>query len=579
MAAYMTFLRRFLFILTALVLIHTNADVLAAPNVPLTVSANRSEQGLGGHLSFVIDPNEKLSINDVSNHDNAIDFTPLSGDIPHLGRTEGAVWLRFSLTNQTGKNLSRFLVYGYPVTDFVTLYRPGPKGHHTRLISGDTSTRSPEVVPNRLIIFPLELKPKTTTTYYMRLKSTGDMAFPLSVWEPTAFFRSDHWSQMGHGLFFGCCMGFIIYFFVIAWRLHSSPAGWFVAYVLMIALLMGFRQGFAQEIMGQSLRHYNNLVHLFVIAFLYFTGAKFLREFLGIKKYAPKADMVIRVLQWMGIFFIPMAIFNNPLTPIYSLILIGIGPWFSTGTALFLWVKGVPHARYFTIGWLIGHITSTIDFLRITGAMPYLEFTDTMMPLALISAMTCYTIALVEKTREYKLQSDMDTLTGLANRRKFDQHFAEEWNRNHRYQRPISLIMADVDCFKDYNDNYGHSAGDVCLKSVAKILMDNARRPGDLVARYGGEEFILCLPETDLVQAKAVAESIRQQVSDLNIKHDHSSASHILTLSLGVASTTPHEKMSPIRLIEQADRAMYEAKQKGRNRVASFVTAMTSFAT
>ncbi len=552
-------------VLAALVFLNLGHGALASSEAPLILSAEKSSQALGGHLAYLPDPDEKLSINSVADQLNAAKFTSIAGDIPHLGRVEGAVWLRFTLANPGGEKLSRYLVYGYPVTDYAAIYIPTSGGGYQRLLSGDASVRSPEVVPNRLIVFPLDLEPNTTSTYYMRFRSTGDMAFPLCVWEPTAFFRNDHWSQMGYGLFFGCCLGFIIYFLVIAWRLHSVPAAWFVAYVLMIAMLLGFRQGFVQEVMGQGLRHYNNLLHLLVISFLYFTGAKFLRVFLSIHRYAPKADRVIQVLQWMGVFLIPMAIFNNPATPVYSFILIGVGPWFSTGTALYLWIKGIPHARYFAIGWLIGHATSTVDLLRIYGAIPYLDFTDTLMPMALVSAMAFYTVALVEKTREYKIQSDMDTLTGLANRRKFDLHLNEEWNRNMRYNRPLSLIMADVDCFKDYNDNYGHGAGDECLRQVSKVLRDNARRPGDLVARYGGEEFLICLPETDLPQAQAVAETIRAQISDLAIKHGHSPVSKVLTLSLGVASVTPSEGVQPVQLVERADKAMYEAKQKGRN--------------
>lgn len=556
---------RFLIILFLILMVGIAAYAHAAVDGSIEVTSESAGQSLGGGLSYLGDANERFSILDISDPKSAGLFQELKGDIPHLGRQNGAVWLRFSLNNTTGDKQSRYLVYAYPVTDYVALYTPKQDGTYARMISGDASMRSPEVVPNRLIVFPVELPPNSNITYYMRFRSTGDMAFPLSVWDPAAFFKKDHWSQMGYGLFFGCCFGFIIYFFVIAWRLHSAPAAWFVVYVLAIAMLMGFRQGFMQEIMGQSLRIYNNPIHLLSIALLYFSGAKFLRVFLNIKRHMPKADRVIQILQWMGLGFIPMAILYNPLTQPYALVLIGIGPWFSTTIAVILWIKGVSHARYFAIGMLIGHIASTVDFLRISGFIPYLEFSDTMMPLAMVSAMAFYTVALIEKTREYKLQSDMDTLTGLANRRKMNQHLAEEWNRAMRHQRPLALIMADVDCFKDYNDNYGHSAGDECLKRVARVLHNSARRPGDLVARFGGEEFLLCLPETDLPQAETVAESIRLQVCALNIRHGHSLAAEVLTLSLGVVSAVPHDDLSPGLLIEQADKALYEAKQKGRN--------------
>ena len=415
---------------------------------------------------------------------------PSPGDIPHLGRVEGAVWLRFSLANPGGEKVSKYLVYSYPVTDYAALYIPTSSGIYKRLLSGDASVRSPEVMPNRFMVYPLELAPYSTKTYYMRFKSTGDMALSPQRLGTNGVFPERPLVANGLRPVLRLLPGFYHLFFgdrleaaqhtsglVCSLRVDDRHAAWFSS------------GAFVQEIMGQGLRHCNNLLHLLVISLLYFTGAKFLRVFLNIHEYAPRADRVIQILQWMGIFLIPMVIFNNPATPVYSFILIGVGPWFSTGAALYLWIKGIPHARYFTIGWLIGHLTSTFDLLRIYGAIPYLDFADALMPLALASAMAFYTIALVEKTREYKIQSDMDTLTGLANRRKFDLHLREEWNRNKRYHRPMSLIMADVDCFKDYNDNYGHGAGDECLRQVARVLQDNARRPGDLVARYGGEEF------------------------------------------------------------------------------------------
>ena len=163
--------------------------------------------------------------------------------------------------------------------------------------------------------------------------------------------------------------------------------------------------------------------------------------------------------------------------------------------------------------------------------------------------------------------STQDGLTGLSNRRHFDEESEREWRRCLRSDKDLSLVMIDVDGFKSYNDHYGHQAGDDCLRMVAQTLKNTMLRPGDIVARYGGEEFAIVLPETDLVGAGAVAERLREQVSALALSHEKSPCSDHVTISLGVASIRPKGKTPEVpRLIQDADRALYRAKRSGRNR-------------
>lgn len=164
--------------------------------------------------------------------------------------------------------------------------------------------------------------------------------------------------------------------------------------------------------------------------------------------------------------------------------------------------------------------------------------------------------------------SYMDELTDIANRRYFEEHFDQEWKRARRYSRHLSLIMIDIDFFKNYNDTYGHKEGDVCISKVAAALKHTLKRPGDFVARYGGEEFVAVLPDTDITGAGVVAESMRSDVRSLGIEHNGNPAVGEVTISLGVASTVPgSDKITTETLVIEADRALYRAKQGGRNRV------------
>jgi diguanylate cyclase (GGDEF)-like protein len=175
-----------------------------------------------------------------------------------------------------------------------------------------------------------------------------------------------------------------------------------------------------------------------------------------------------------------------------------------------------------------------------------------------------------------KLQNDllrsmalMDGLTGVANRRKFDEDISADWRQCFREQKPLSLILVDVDYFKRYNDRYGHLAGDGCLKSVAQALSETVRRPYDLVARYGGEEFACVLPNTGLSGAVEIAEKMQERVRALGIEHSASDVDRVVTISLGVATLTPTGELGFEALIEAADKQLYNAKKAGRARVCS----------
>lgn len=172
-----------------------------------------------------------------------------------------------------------------------------------------------------------------------------------------------------------------------------------------------------------------------------------------------------------------------------------------------------------------------------------------------------------EKTSALNRLAHLDGLTELANRRCFDQNLEQEWRRMERQQRPLALMMCDVDYFKRYNDAYGHQAGDRCLQKIARAIHLNVRRTGDLATRYGGEEFAVIMPNTDHRQAYIVAEKVHRAMLELQIEHHHSDIANHVTLSIGIASTIPQGIFHPTNLVRLADAALYEAKVNGRNQI------------
>ncbi|MBW4545139.1 MAG: diguanylate cyclase [Symplocastrum torsivum CPER-KK1] len=172
---------------------------------------------------------------------------------------------------------------------------------------------------------------------------------------------------------------------------------------------------------------------------------------------------------------------------------------------------------------------------------------------------------LEEANHELQRLASVDGLTQVANRRRFDEYLKAEWHEKAQLQKPLSLILCDLDYFKVYNDTYGHLAGDFCLQQVARTLRQALKRPADLVARYGGEEFTVILPNMDTKDALLVAEAIRANVRRLAISHAKSPVSQYVTLSLGVASIVPSLEETPAQLIVAADKALYQAKAEGRD--------------
>jgi diguanylate cyclase (GGDEF)-like protein len=197
------------------------------------------------------------------------------------------------------------------------------------------------------------------------------------------------------------------------------------------------------------------------------------------------------------------------------------------------------------------------------GAMDYIAKPFRM---AIVKARVQNHINLKMKTDQLESLAMVDGLTGIPNRRRFDEALDHEWKRALRNGTPLALIMADIDYFKAYNDNYGHGAGDQCLKAVAKALSNSISRPSDIMARYGGEEFVAVMSDADAEGAHLLADRWLARVAALVLPHQFSAVADHVTISVGYAALKPVQGQSPAELLEQADKMLYQAKEQGRNR-------------
>ena len=208
------------------------------------------------------------------------------------------------------------------------------------------------------------------------------------------------------------------------------------------------------------------------------------------------------------------------------------------------------------------YLTKPVDQIVLSAKMQAMQ-----RIVAMRQHLLAVSLRLEEVNEELLRLVDVDGLTGLSNRRHLDHVLEQEYGRMARNRTPLSVVMADIDHFKAYNDHFGHLGGDDCLKTVAASMQAAARRAADLVARYGGEEFCVVLPETDLEGAVCVAEQLRSAIEELGIPQSPKAGSSCVTMSLGVASCIPTENTSLADLLKEADAALYKAKQEGRNRV------------
>lgn len=272
--------------------------------------------------------------------------------------------------------------------------------------------------------------------------------------------------------------------------------------------------------------------------------------------------------QYLSLTFIILPLFPEPFIIGISFVLIVINPIFSIALAFYFWRQGVSNAGLFAIGWIVAHGVAVYDFFRINGLIAYQPLGEWSIPFSLFIALLFLSMALIRRNTVDHRMAATDPLTRLANRRKFDEALIEEWNRCQRLGSPLSLIMADVDHFKEYNDAYGHKAGDLCLCRVADILQSHTRRTGELAARYGGEEFTLLFPHLDASGAFDLAESVRKSIAR-PVKDKANRSVHEITVSIGIGTIIPKEGEKPENLILKADKALYEAKHAGRNRTVA----------
>ncbi|MFA5322295.1 MAG: diguanylate cyclase [Smithella sp.] len=537
----------------------------SAETLPLE---DQSSYDLNGYMEVLPDPANILTVQQAVSRN---DWTgTVRGKVPDLGFTQAAIWVRFSLANQADTSRKFYVSFEYPVASSVVFYTKSPHGGFHEEHTGSKIPATANVVPDRHFLFPLTIGSGETAVFYLRVHSTARMTLPVRILSDQALFRKAIRDYTIYGALSGLLALVMLYFIGVGSFMYKGTPVWFALYSTFFGLHTAIRGGFIRLLLPDSLVGIIGILQLVVIAGLFFTGAKFFRLFLSLKSHSKTLDRIMMFFQYLSLTFILVFLFPDPLIMLSTFILIVINPLFSIGLAFYFWrKKNVSNAGLFAIGWIVPHSVAVYDFFRLNGLIPYQPLGEWPIPFSLFIALLFLSIALIRQNAVDHLMAQTDPLTGLANRRKLDEMLYQEWDRCRRLHSPLSVIMADVDLFKKYNDAFGHKAGDMCLCRIANVLKSHTQRTGDLAARYGGEEFVLLLPNLDAASAYVLAEKIRNIVSQAANTEAIRRHGHKITISLGTATVIPEEGRNPDDLIVEADKAMYEAKRAGRNQTVS----------
>jgi len=565
---------------------------------PVVLDRDSDRVDISRHLTYYEDASGEYGIEDILSDWPDIASVEQPDEAYNFGFTDSAYWFHTRIENRSNPN-QRWVLEGlYPIIDRMEVYFLREDGRIERQQAGDSIPFATRGRKHHNINFSFDLPRGEATDVFLRVTTSGAVQMQLTLWENEAFSAADHQERFILGVYYGllfCMAAFNLLIFV---SIRDKNYLWYVSYIVFYGLLQFTLNGLSFEHLWPEATWWNNRAISFLIAMGMFSILGFSKSFLALKVNAPRLE---RIFVGFMLFF-PIMALASLFWPDYGPV-IRVTTFMASVSVLFILVAGAiclyrnfKPARYFMIAWsalLSGMILYT---LKTFGLMPANFVTDYAIQIGSAFEVILLSLALADRMRllmleNQQIQEDMthrleqrvsertselevanrqlealsstDGLTGVFNRRYFDERLCEETARCSR-SGPLSLLMVDVDRFKDLNDSLGHQAGDDCLRKIADAISASVNRGADIVARYGGEEFAVILPDTDSKGARCMAERIRRRVDEA-LRFCWNDKPVPVTVSIGVATAAARQRFEPAELIGAADEALYEAKQGGRN--------------
>ena len=578
----------------------------------------------GPHMGVLVDASRQLGIAEVTAPH--ADWHAIDRRSPNFGFTPHAYWFRFQMANPGTVPVVRYIEMPISFMDHIHMVHQAGGKILEEYDTGDEKPFAQRPMVHQNFVFPVQVLPGSNQ-FYIRLQNAGTIEGPFRIWEPAAFQVANQLEKLAQGMVIGTLLVMVLYNLFVYFGTRDKNYLYYICFALSYLMFQYSLTGYAYAYLWPQAVRWNSVTIPLFIGTTEMTVALFCNSFLRLKGYSPWMHNVMRALALGtgGLALLSMVLPYNVAIRIGTGMAIPTAA-FCLGLGYWRWWQGDSFARLFCVAWtsaLIGVIvltagkfgiissnfwTENAGQIGILGSVVLLSFTlvdrinhdrsgrIAAQAAALEHERTARTAqeALVaakeeanrkleqrveERTLDLNLTLDQlqqanaqlqhlsttDGLTQVNNRASFDSAFAAEFKRALRHKTPLSLLLLDVDHFKQVNDTWGHLAGDACLQALARLLQPRVHRVGDMLARYGGEEFVVMLGETPAADAASLAESFRLAIEQLVV--DHEGQSLRFTASVGVSGAIPHSQSTPQDLLAAADKALYQAKQSGRNQV------------
>ena len=598
------------------------AVLLILLSTPALASLNVGEESftsmqLANSIQYVEDPRNQFTLQDILTI-QPNDWKRNSSKAFSKGYSRSAWWLKVSLSSSSPAPIIRYLEIAYPNLDEVNVHIVEGT-QHTAFNLGDSLPFHSRPVQSNNFVVPVRFQPDSEIEIYIRVHTHSSVQVPLTLWDKQNYFSWTRIENLLQGFYFGVMMVMTLYNLFVFFAVKERNFILYVCFASTLPLFIAGLKGFSFEYLWPNHPQFNDHAIVIPLCLALVFGALFTENFLKVKKLGRWAPMIFRVQESVILLLFLFSFVLSYRTIIGILIPAAVLSCFlGLIFGMLMWNRSGLSARYYTVGWaafLVGGLVLGLNKLGLTPTNALTEHTlqvgsgieiillsfalaagisedrrirseaqsnalqaERETRLAREQALQFQQQAAAELEQKVELRtkelevinrqlselSDTDQLTNLKNRRYLDRVLLEELTRCTRYRHDLSIILLDIDHFKQFNDRFGHLVGDECLKAVATVLSQSVGEGVGCVARYGGEEFCILLPESSMEHVSNVAERLRSAVSKMEFRAKKNIVN--ITISLGVASISSNRQVTPEYLLRQADRALYKAKQTGRNR-------------
>lgn len=540
---------------------HAADSTAPSPTVfELPVGERIHVEELSRHIDLLEDTQGRLSLDQVTR----AAFAPGSLAAANVGFTRSVWWARVTLRNPAPRQREIFVRQLYPLIDYLDVYEQLGPGEWRSHETGDRRPFAARDIAHRDFVFPIHVPSQGERVVYLRYESQGPIDISLSLFSSPELLESLSREQLAYGIYYGCVIMLLVWSSLVFIAVRDRAFLAYFAYVCTFGLYMLIHNGLAFQYLWPESPRWGNTSLVALINIALFAGLQFSRMILRGKEVTPRLDLAARGLQTVAAILLvaaPFVPYSAIIAPVAGLVLTGVIFMLVMGIAAM--VLGSRPARYYVIAWSSFLCGSVIFLLKTFGVLPHTFFTQNGWQIGSLLEMILLSMTLSTRMNELQHQSRTDPLTLLGNRRLFDDRLSQEFALARAEQKPLSLLVLDIDHFKGYNDRHGHSKGDQAIKAVANALRKFARKP--LVAcRHGGEEFTVILPGIDCQTAALMSERLRRTVEE-TLHGDLA-----ITISIGYACLSRGDFDDAERFFEAADSALYRAKQQGRNCVVAF---------